>query len=811
MERYPIVIVGSGPAGLSAACRAAEQGVEHILLEASPHYANTQHRYQKGKHVMDEPMVLPLRASVSFQAGTRETILDRWYADAEHLGVNVRFGATVTAIEREGSGQGFEIALAGGDTVRADKVVLAIGMQGNLRKLGRPGEDLPFVQYQLDDPDAYSDETIVVVGAGDAAIENALGLVRQNRVIIVNTRDEFTRAKDANNQAVLEAIESESVSMECFYESTVDRVDALEDDAEYAGRITLDTREGKAEIKVNRVIARIGAIPPRSFVESCGVTFPSDDPNAIPEVTSEYESNVKGLYIVGALAGYPLIKQGLNQGYEVVEHILGNEVEPADTPLLREKFAPIPGGEDVPATLRAIQERVEMLAPITQLQLREFLLDSEIHAPTEGDVIFRYKDYTNSIYSILAGEVHIHPGDPDDPKTPRAPITLGQGQFFGEMSLISGRRRSATVTAGTDCILVESSRRSLLTLMHSVDAVRRVVEESFLMRAIQSQIAPGCSSEDIAELVQTATVEKYAAGEEIFHEGDPGDCLQLIRRGSVTISRDIGGREIVLAYVPAGQYVGEMALVSDAPRSATVRAAIATETVRLDGAAFKRLMQEHPDVRTRVQAVYKERLTSDMDRSHEPETGDIISFLLEQGLGEATDVLLIDESLCIRCDYCESACAATHGGVSRLNREAGPTFANVHVPTSCRHCEHPHCMKECPPDAIHRHPGGEVFIDDTCIGCGNCERNCPYGVIQMGTETSREPSLWTWLLTGLGPEPGTELKPRKNESDRKKAVKCDMCKDLEGGPACVRACPTGAAVRMSPEAFFEMSENNDRE
>lgn len=807
MERYRVAIVGSGPAGLSAACHAAELGVPHVLLEGAPHCANTIYRYQRGKHVMAEPTVLPLRAPMPFQPGRREEILSAWDQAANELQAHIRFNATVQTITGEHGD--FTLTLADGTTVAAEHVVLAIGVQGNLRKLGRPGEDLPFVQYQLDDPEAYSDETIVVVGAGDAAIENALALAEQNRVIIVNKRDEFTRAKDANNQAVLEAIDDDRVNLECFYESTVDRVDALDDDSGHAGQLTLDTKDGKAELPIHRLIARLGAIPPRAFVESCGVTFPSDEPSAIPEVTSEYESNVPGLYIVGALAGYPLIKQAMNQGYEVIEYIEGREVEPADTPLLREKFAAIPGGDDVPATLAMIQQRVPMLAPITQLQLREFLLDSDIHAPAEGETIFRYKDYSNSIYSILAGEVEIQPGDPADPKTPRASIPLGAGQFFGEMSLISGRRRSATVVAGRDCIVIESSRRSLLTLMYSVEAVRRVVEESFLLRAIQSQIAPGCSAEDLSEVVGTATVEKFAAGDTVFREGDRGDCLQLIRRGSVTVSREIGGREIVLAYIPAGQYVGEMALVSDSPRSATVRAAVATETVRLEGDAFKRLMEQHPDVRRRVQQVYKERLTDDMDMANRTQAGNIISFLVEQGIGEATDVLLIDESLCIRCDYCERACASTHGGVSRLNREAGPTFANVHVPTSCRHCEHPHCMKECPPDAIHRNPNGEVYIDDTCIGCGNCEKNCPYGVIRMGTETRRQPSLWTWLLTGLGPEPGTELKPRKKESDRKKAVKCDMCKELDGGPACVRACPTGAALRISPEEFFDMAGRDD--
>jgi Fe-S-cluster-containing hydrogenase component 2 len=187
-----------------------------------------------------------------------------------------------------------------------------------------------------------------------------------------------------------------------------------------------------------------------------------------------------------------------------------------------------------------------------------------------------------------------------------------------------------------------------------------------------------------------------------------------------------------------------------------------------------------------------------------PEAGDIISFLMQQGLGEATDVLLIDETLCIGCDHCEKACADTHGGTSRLDRAAGPTYASVHVPTSCRHCEHPHCMTDCPPDAIRRAPNGEVFIEDSCIGCGNCERNCPYGVIQMTGPAGDPTSLASWLLFGRGAAPG-ERREAAGDSGAKLAVKCDMCKDLAGGPACVRACPTGAAVRTSPREFVQIA------
>ena len=109
-------------------------------------------------------------------------------------------------------------------------------------------------------------------------------------------------------------------------------------------------------------------------------------------------------------------------------------------------------------------------------------------------------------------------------------------------------------------------------------------------------------------------------------------------------------------------------------------------------------------------------------------------------------------------------------------------------------------MKDCPPDAIHRAANGEVWIDDQCIGCGNCERNCPYGVIRMAAEPAKKPGLFSWLLFGAGAGPGEDRSPsglaaRKGSAH---AVKCDMCKDLPGGPACVRACPTGAAIRIDP-------------
>jgi CRP-like cAMP-binding protein/Fe-S-cluster-containing hydrogenase component 2/thioredoxin reductase len=793
-ERYKIAIVGSGPGGKSAAARAAESGVSHVLLEAAPHLSNTIFRYQKGKHVMDEPGILPLRSPLPFKAGSREVILKAWDDGVERLKVNVKFGHEVTKVRKTEAGP-FEIACANGAQFLADYVVLGIGLQGNLRKLGVPGEDLPYVQYQLDDPGEYSGETIVVVGAGDAAIENAVALSKQNNVIIINRKDEFSRAKKGNEQSILKAIEDGS--LECYYNSAPEKVDKLPEGSRKRMRMVLSTDKGKAQILCDRVIARLGATAPRGFVESCGIAFPSKDPAAVPAISPQYESNVKGMYIVGALGGYPLIKQAMNQGYEVVEYIEGRKVEPADEPLLREKFKSMPGFTTVTAALERIQKNVKLLSHITPLQLREFMIDSDIRAPAPGEVVFQRNDYTNSFYSIVEGEVQVQ-------VDAERRITLRRGEFFGEMSLISGRRRSATVIAGANCVLVETPRRSMNKLIASVEAVKREIDKTFIARAILSRFSPESTLDQIADVVESARIERFKAGDTVFGEGEVGDCLHLVRVGSLTISRNIGGKEVILSYVPAGNYVGEMALLGESKRSASARAAIATETVRLDGESFKKLVARNPVLKLRLQSEYRQRTAANLQMQAMPSGGDIISFLISQGAGEATDILLIDESLCVRCDNCEKACAETHGGTSRLDREAGPTFAEVHVPTSCRHCEHPHCMKDCPPDAIHRAPNGEVFIADNCIGCGNCERNCPYGVIHMASKPPGKPGLLSWLLFGAGSGPGEapyDPAKKKEGASEKKAVKCDMCKDLKGGPACVRACPTGAAIRISPEEF----------
>lgn len=798
-KHFNIIIIGAGPSGLSAAARAAEHGASYLLLEASEAAANTIRNYQLRKLVMAEPRGLPLRSPLPFGASLRESVLESWENTIAAHKMNIRYNAKVVDISR--GTKRLTIKLSDGEKFTADHVVLAIGVQGNLRKLEIPGGDFPQVQYQLDDPDAYQNETIVVVGGGDTGVENALALTGRNQVIILNRADDFSNLKDSNLSLLTEARQKGAVDW--LLETKPQSIE-VNTKGEFPITIFASTPNGVERIPCHRVIARLGALPSRPLLEQFGIAFPTDDAGALPLLSASYESNVPGLYIIGALAGYPLIKQGINQGFEVIEYILGFPVEPADTALLREKFSSFCNDRGVDDVLVKIQKNVPLLAMLNTLQLRELVLESNILLPQAGDIIFKRNDYSTTFFSIIEGELDVLIDDDDIPDA-----TLQTGEFFGELALVSGRRRPGTVVARTNCVLIETPRRVMQKLINSVQSMRRMLNEVAIKSVVQVCIGISLSEEELNDLASHATLKSFSAGEEFFHEGDEADGLYLIQSGSVTVSRMMGGREIVLFYVAAGNYVGEMSLISGEPRYATVRAAVATDAVLIKTDRMRDIIARNPEIRSTLDARYLQHLQEQENRqqheisadanigfSNQSTQSSLISFLIQQGVGEATDVLLIDESLCVRCNHCEQACADTHGGASRLDRDAGPIYANIRVPTSCRHCEHPHCMKDCPPDAIHRAPHGEVYIDDSCIGCGNCQQNCPYDVIQMAViQEQPERSLWQMML-------GIQPKALPSTNNAKVAVKCDMCKDIKDGPVCVRACPVGAALRVNPEELL---------
>ncbi|MBC7521379.1 MAG: cyclic nucleotide-binding domain-containing protein [Sandarakinorhabdus sp.] len=837
-ERFKIAIVGSGPAGLSAAAHAAKLGLGHVLLEKTGHLSDTIYKYQKGKHVMATPSQLVLRAGggLQFEAGKRETILGIWDEMTAAGKVNVKLNAEIKSIvgtgdpipgsiqklairNRDGTtvikeiqrlAPPYKLTMTSGEEIIADAVILAIGTQGNPNLLTCPGASLPHVQYQLNDPAEYNDEHIFVYGGGDAGIENALGLAADaaqgNIVTLMNRGAEFNTAKDANVKALFAARDAGRISI-----MTESAPREIGDDW-----IVLDTRDGEVRAPCNRMIARIGSAPPRGFVEACGVEFVSDDRLAFPKLSAVFESTAPGIFVVGALAGYPLIKHCMNQGHDVVEFVNGNtELKPADEPILEAKFRGLPGGRSVAEWLEYLRTNVGILGGMSALQMREFMLDSEARPYRAGEIIFERSAPGSSLFGIADGEVRVE----INPDNPSITVPIGKGQIFGEVGLISGRRRGATVRAGTDCILVEISRSAALKLMSAVPAASREVTRTTTERSLLQIFKSGLTAQDLADVTASAKVETIRAGQSIIKEGETGDDIFIIRSGSMIVEKNIGGKPVFLSYVPAGSYVGEMAVIDGGARTATVRAAVKSDVIKVSGESFRALLAAKPDLTARLRddMASRTQLNTFIESKKDSFGGvvemysGIANFLVDNGVGEATDVLLIDEKLCVGCDNCEKACADSHDGLSRLDREAGRTYAHLHVPTSCRHCEHPHCMADCPPNAIHRGPTGEVYIDETCIGCGNCQRNCPYGVIRMDKVPPKKPWLINWLLFGQGPGPGEPDKKwsykhaKKGVESPKKAIKCDMCTGQSGGPACVRACPTGAAIRVSPEQFLSVA------
>ncbi len=807
-DRVRIAIVGSGPAGLSAAGRAAQLGIPHVLLEKTGNLSDTIFKYQKGKHVMATPTSLVLRSDLAFDAGKREAILEIWDRQAAEAGINVRRNADITAITGE-KGE-FTLTLKSGEAIRAEAVILAIGTQGNPNLLRCPGADLPHVQYQLDDPGEYIDEHIVVIGTGDAGIENALGLAtdpaQRNVVTILNRGTEFARAKPANVKLLTAFAAAGRITI--LNETTPAEI--------RQGELVIDTRDGQEVIRCDRIIARMGSTAPRAFVEGCGIRFSSEDREAFPILSPAFETTKPGIHVIGALAGYPLIKHCMNQGYDVVEFLNGNTaLKPADEPILAGKFAALPGRRSVDEWLAVMGANIDIFSDVSPLQLRELMLDSDVKSFGPGEVIFERSETGSSLFAIAQGSVVVEVDRDDPSKT----VPIGQGSIFGEVGLISGRRRGSTIRAAEAAVVVELSRNAALKLIATVPSAGRAVTRISIERQLLQIFGSGLTKEDVAEVVASAEVQNRRAGEVVLSEGDTGTDIYVVRRGSMIVEKLIAGKPVFLSYLPAGSYVGEMALIDGTPRSATVRAAIKSEVIRLPGEAFARLLAKKPQLLRKAQTDMaarhdvnafiegrKDNFSSVVDMYSET-----AQFLVENGIGEATDVLLIDETLCVGCDNCEKACADSHDGLSRLNREAGKSFAHLHVPTSCRHCEHPHCMADCPPNAIKRGPDGEVFIDDSCIGCGNCQRNCPYGVIRMESVPPPKPPLLSWLFFGKGPGPGEPSHEWRKKhvaegaEQPKMAIKCDMCSGIEGGPACVRACPTGAAIRVAPEGFLTVA------
>jgi CRP-like cAMP-binding protein/Fe-S-cluster-containing dehydrogenase component len=366
---------------------------------------------------------------------------------------------------------------------------------------------------------------------------------------------------------------------------------------------------------------------------------------------------------------------------------------------------------------------------------------------------------------------------------------LGPGDLFGEMTCMNFYPRSATVRAESDAVAYEMLR-NVLDIMLKNKTFRAQVDQNYRKRALENHLRgvpmfADLSTDFIEHLKQSVELLRFAPGQVIARQSDAADSFYLVRIGFVKISEHYPGGELVLAYLSRGDYFGEIGLLGGGVRTATCTALDHVEVVRVSGDDFRQMVERFPSVRRGLEAVAEERRSANAQRMQMVDSVPIDQFL-SQGLMEAQSLLVLDLQNCTRCDACVNACADAHEGVTRLVRD-GLRFDHYLVATSCRQCRDPLCMVGCPVGSIRRRNSLEVIIEDWCIGCGLCARNCPYGNINLHP------------FEVMAEEP--EHAGRQKAVIKQKATSCDLCTHLKE-PSCVYACPHDAAHRVDPRKFF---------
>jgi thioredoxin reductase (NADPH) len=263
---YDVVIVGAGPAGISASLRSIEHGLHYLTIERDT-VGGAVSKYPRQKLVMASRVDLPLYGPMKKTEFSKEHLTALWDQISARDDFRVVVRESVEKIHRGDDGI-FSVTTQSGE-YRAQAVVLAMGRSGTPRTLGVKGEDLPKVMYRLLEADHYAGRDILVVGGGDSAIEAALGLARQkgNRVTISYRRGEFVRLKERNTQRLAEAIRSGTITA-IFHSIPVEFTE---------NTVLLDVSGEIREIRNDFTWIFAGGVAPNDFLKKIGVAFGARD------------------------------------------------------------------------------------------------------------------------------------------------------------------------------------------------------------------------------------------------------------------------------------------------------------------------------------------------------------------------------------------------------------------------------------------------------------------------------------------------------------------------------------------------------
>ena len=201
---FDLIVVGAGPAGISASLCAKKHQLKCLTLEQDT-LGGTVFSFPRSKIVMTSPMDLPLYGKLKLFETSKPELLDLWHDVMKKNNISVKENSKVETIVSENGH--FRVETMSGEKYTSCFVLLAIGRRGTPRKLNIPGEELEKVAYRLLEPELISEKKVMVVGGGDSAIESALLLAEQNKVILSYRSDAFSRIKPKNKTRITEAIQ----------------------------------------------------------------------------------------------------------------------------------------------------------------------------------------------------------------------------------------------------------------------------------------------------------------------------------------------------------------------------------------------------------------------------------------------------------------------------------------------------------------------------------------------------------------------------------------------------------------------------
>lgn len=253
-----VMIIGSGPAGLSALLSCQKFGLPATCLEKEV-TANTIRNFPKKKLVMAEPVEMPLFGPLWIGHTTRERLLEVWDKILETTKAPVTTRARMETISKN---KDRFVVSASGREYACDKIILALGIRGEPRRLNVPGEELPKVFYSLVDAKEFAGGKVVIVGAGDSAIETALALQNQGcQVALVVRGDGFPKAKGKNQKKIETAVQNRT--LRAFFNSSVKEIKSKS--------AIIATPAGVQEVENDSVFVMVGGELPFPLLEKAGI------------------------------------------------------------------------------------------------------------------------------------------------------------------------------------------------------------------------------------------------------------------------------------------------------------------------------------------------------------------------------------------------------------------------------------------------------------------------------------------------------------------------------------------------------------